>query len=76
MTSRNQDAIMKTTAGLLKLMYPHRTPETLLRYEVEPCLRLATQCRQLVLDQLKIMAPGEFTAPQLSDQLELRTAVG
>ena len=69
MTSRNQDAIMKTTAGLLKLLYPHRTPETLLPAEIEPCLCLATESRQLVLDQLKIMAPGEFIGPQLSDQL-------
>src|SRR6266446_3768661 len=29
MTGRNQDAIKKTTAGLLKLIFPHRTSDTL-----------------------------------------------
>jgi len=28
MTGRNQDAIKKTTSGLLKILFPHRTPET------------------------------------------------
>jgi ATP-dependent Lon protease len=70
MTGRNQDAITKTTAGLLKLLYPHRTPETLLQDELTRCVQLATECRQRVLDQLRIMAPAEFGGPRLESQLE------
>jgi predicted ATP-dependent Lon-type protease len=74
MTGRNQDAIRRTTAGLLKLLYPHRTPETLLREELAPCLTLATECRSLVVEQLARMAPGEFSAAPLSAQYEFRNS--
>jgi len=29
MTGRNQDTIKKTSAGLLKLIFPHRNPQTI-----------------------------------------------
>lgn len=32
-TGRNQDAVKKTTAGMLKLLYPHRTPADLTEQE-------------------------------------------
>jgi ATP-dependent Lon protease len=38
MTGRNQDAIQKTAAGLLKLLYPHRTPENIEPDELQFCL--------------------------------------
>jgi ATP-dependent Lon protease len=66
MTGRNQDAIRRTTAGLLKLLFPHRTPETLLRDEIAPCLELAIECRSRVVEQLAVMAPGEFTRSPLT----------
>jgi ATP-dependent Lon protease len=69
MTGRNQDAITKTTAGLLKLLHPHRTPETLLPSELAPCLDIAVECRQRVLDQLKVMAPAEFSGVDLKGQI-------
>jgi len=28
MTRRNQDGVKKTTAGLLRLLHPHRSPQT------------------------------------------------
>jgi ATP-dependent Lon protease len=62
LTGRNQDAIRKTTAGLLKLIYPHRTAETLTDDELASCLALAFECRQRVIEQLAIQAPGEFQA--------------
>jgi ATP-dependent Lon protease len=60
MTGRNQDALKKTTAGLLKLVFPHRTADDLQPDELQPCLSLATECRQRVLDQLAVMLPEEF----------------
>lgn len=69
MTGRNQDAIKKTTAGLLKLVFPHRTAEDLAREELEPCLALAVECRQRVLDQLAVMLPEEFGGVKLEVQV-------
>ncbi|MBI3966890.1 MAG: endopeptidase La, partial [Chloroflexi bacterium] len=71
MTGRNQDAIRRTAAGLLKLLYPHRTPETLLREELLPCLDLAVECRARVIEQLSRMAPGEFGSVDLRSQYQL-----
>jgi len=59
-TGRNQDAIKKTTAGLLKLIFPHRTAEDLETGELEACLYLATECRRRVVDQLAVMSKEEF----------------
>jgi ATP-dependent Lon protease len=62
MTGRNQDAIKKTTAGLLKLLHPHRTPETLQRQEIEPLVEIALEMRKRVTDQLAKILPAEFSA--------------
>jgi ATP-dependent Lon protease len=62
MTGRNQDAIKKTTAGLLKLLHPHRTPETLQREEIEPLVQIAVEMRKRVTDQLAKILPAEFSA--------------
>ena len=69
LTSRNQDSIRKTTAGLLKLVYPHRDADTLERRELDPCLDIAAECRQRVLEQLAAMAPGEFSAVNLRGEI-------
>jgi ATP-dependent Lon protease len=60
MTGRNQDAIKKTSAGLLKLLHPHSTPETLTREEIEPLIGVALEMRKRVTDQLAIILPAEF----------------
>ena len=60
LTGRNQDAIRKTAAGLLKLIHPHRTADDLPDEELKPCLDLATECRGRVVDQLAVLAPTEF----------------
>lgn len=60
MTGRNQDAIKKTSAGLLKLLYPHATPETLMTRELTPVVEAATEMRRRVTDQLAKMLPAEF----------------
>ncbi len=45
MTGRNQDAIKKTTAGLLKLLHPHRTPDDLTEQEIAPIVEIAVEMR-------------------------------
>ncbi len=58
LTGRNQDSVRKTTAGLLKLLHPHRTPEDLEEDELVPCLELACECRERVIEQLARMPGG------------------
>ncbi len=65
-TGRNQDAIRKIGAGLLKLIYPHRTTDDLQTEELKLCLDLAVESRELVLRQLSVMAPSEFTNATLT----------
>lgn len=60
MTGRNQDAIKKTTAGLLKLLHPHRSPDSVTREELVPLLEIAVEMRKRVTDQLARMLPAEF----------------
>ncbi|HOG48361.1 MAG TPA: BREX system Lon protease-like protein BrxL [Anaerolineae bacterium] len=64
LTGRNQDAVRKTTAGLLKLVYPHRTVDDLEESELAPCLALACEARERVIEQLARMPAGraEFKA--------------
>lgn len=62
MTGRNQDAVKKTAAGLLKLLYPHRrSPESLKREELEWVLEFAVEMRKRVTDQLAVILPAEFS---------------
>ena len=70
-TSRNQNAIQKTAAGLLKLAYPHRDAQTLGAHELEYCVDLAVDSRQRVVDQLSKMSPDEFSIPRLQDSITL-----
>lgn len=60
MTGRNQDAIKKTTAGLLKLLYPHRSPDTLTKDELVPLIEIGVEMRKRVTDQLARILPTEF----------------
>jgi ATP-dependent Lon protease len=60
MTGRNQDAIKKTVAGLLKLLHPHRSPEALTHKEIAPLVEIAVEMRARVTDQLAKMLPAEF----------------
>jgi ATP-dependent Lon protease len=64
LTGRNQDAIRKTTAGLLKLIFPHRTADDLTDDELDLCLNLAAECRARVIDQVAVLAPSEFKSIQ------------
>ena len=62
MTGRNQDAIRKTAAGLLKRIFPHRTAESIEPSELEVCMSLAIESHQRVVSQLAVIAPTEFRA--------------
>ncbi|HOC57647.1 MAG TPA: BREX system Lon protease-like protein BrxL [Verrucomicrobiota bacterium] len=62
MTGRNQDAIKKTTAGLLKLLHPHRSPETVEREAIAALVETAVEMRKRVTDQLAKILPAEFSA--------------
>jgi uncharacterized protein (TIGR02688 family) len=70
MTGRNQDAVKKTAAGLLKLLYPHRrVPESVTPNELKWVLDLAVEMRKRVTDQLAVILPTEFTQVVYSFQL-------
>jgi predicted ATP-dependent Lon-type protease len=47
---------------MLKLLHPHRSPETLKREEIAPLVELAVEMRKRVTDQLAKMLPAEFSA--------------
>jgi ATP-dependent Lon protease len=66
LSGRDQRAIMKTTSGLLKLLFPDsRVPDE----ELEEILLLSCELRQRVRDQLHLMAPGEYDRVKLGVQL-------
>ena len=70
MTGRNQDAVKKTAAGLLKLLYPHRrAPESVTSTELNSVLDLAVEMRKRVTDQLAVILPTEFAQVVYSFQL-------
>jgi len=56
-SGRDQRAAMKTTSGLLKLLYPDGC---IADEELEEVLSLSSELRQRVRDQLHLMAPGEY----------------
>jgi len=59
-TGRNQTAIIKTTSGLLKLIFPQRTVDDLQDGELAMCIELSIECRERVIDQLAVIAGDEF----------------
>ena len=69
MSQRAHDAIQKTGAGLLKLVYPHRTPDDVEPDELQFCLDLAVEMRQRVVEQLQAIAPKEFQKVRLGFEL-------
>jgi ATP-dependent Lon protease len=72
MTGRNQDAIKKTTAGLLKLLYPHRSPDSVTPEEITPLLEVGVEMRKRVTDQLAKIRPSEFTGVEYACNVKQR----
>jgi predicted ATP-dependent Lon-type protease len=66
MGQRDQRSLVRIGSGLLKLMFPHRTAETVESNELKTVLDVAVDLRQRILDQLAIISPGEFGGIQLS----------
>ncbi|HUT58468.1 MAG TPA: BREX system Lon protease-like protein BrxL, partial [Phycisphaerae bacterium] len=60
MTGRNQDAIKKTCAGMLKLLHPHLAPGEVEIEYLREILDFAIEMRQRVVSQLSTMTPQEF----------------
>lgn len=69
MSQRAHDAIQKTAAGLLKLVYPHRTPDDVEAGELKFCMDLALEMRGRVLEQLKRISPKEFQETTIGYEL-------
>jgi len=72
MTGRNQDAIKKTAAGLLKLLHPHLSPDELLPRVAEDLLEIAVEMRKRVIDQLAKLQPSEFAGVTYGYRLQGR----
>jgi len=65
-SGRDQRGIMKTTSGLLKLLYPDGKISDA---ELAEVLLLSTELRQRVREQLHLMAPGEYDRVKLGFKL-------
>ncbi|HEX7376345.1 MAG TPA: BREX system Lon protease-like protein BrxL [Pirellulales bacterium] len=61
MTGRNQDAVKKTVAGMLKLLHPHRKAEELEADVILPLVEFAIEMRKRTTDQLAKVMPAEFS---------------
>jgi ATP-dependent Lon protease len=70
MSQRNQRSLVRIGSGLLKLMFPHRTPETVTNQELTTVLDVAVDLRGRVVDQLAIIAPAEFKGVDLSYKIK------
>jgi ATP-dependent Lon protease len=66
MGQRDQRSLVRIGSGLLKLLYPHKTTETVTYEELTAVLDVAVDLRQRVLDQLVVISPGEFGNIKLS----------
>jgi ATP-dependent Lon protease len=69
MSQRSSAAIGRIASGLLKLVFPHRDADTVQPDEMDWVLSHAVSLRQRVLDQLAIVAPGEFAGDKLQYKL-------
>ena len=59
-TGRNQDSVQKSISGLVKLIFPHKDVDSIGRDELEMCVDLAVEARQIVQNQMAIISPGEY----------------
>jgi ATP-dependent Lon protease len=60
MNQRNQDAVKKTAAGMLKLIHPHHLPGEVPTQVMESVLSFAVEMRKRIIDQMAVMKPAEF----------------
>lgn len=60
MPQRSATAVEHLASGLLKLVYPHRTAETIRPEELKWVMDMAISLRQRVVNELAKISPGEF----------------
>lgn len=60
MNQRNEDAIKKTVAGMLKLLYPNAAAGVVPAETMAAVVDFAVEMRKRVVDQLAIIKPTEF----------------
>ena len=60
MSQRNQRSLVRIGSGLLKLIFPHRTTQTVTTDELKLVLDIAVDLRGRVIEQLAVIAPNEF----------------
>lgn len=70
MGQRDQRSLVRIGSGLLKLVFPHRTAETVESSELKIVLDIAIDLRQRVVDQLAVISPGEFKNTKLSYEIK------
>lgn len=73
MTGRNQDAVKKTVAGMLKLLHPHRAHDELTQEEIAPLVEFAVEMRQRTTNQLAKLLPSEFSNIEFNYKLRFRS---
>ena len=66
MSQRNQRSLVRIGSGLLKLVFPHKTADTVTLKELKTVLDIAVDLRQRVIQQLAVIAPSEFGGIKLS----------
>lgn len=71
MGHRNENAIIKLSSGLLKLIYPDVTIRAIEKHQLKFVVDIAIDLRQRVIDQISIISPQEFQKVSLKDQLRL-----
>lgn len=71
MGNRNQIALTRMASGLLKLACPHALASGVDVEDVDWAMRIATDLRQRVLDQLAIISPGEFRENRMDWDLKM-----
>lgn len=65
MSQRNQRSLVRIGSGLLKLMFPHKTAETVTPDELRVVLDVAVDLRRRVIEQLAVILPSEFSDVKL-----------
>lgn len=68
-TSRNQDSVQKTVSGLIKLIFPHKDVDSIEYDELKLCLDLAVETREIVLNQMAIISPGEYESRSIKAKI-------
>jgi len=66
-SGRDHRSVLKTTSGLLKLLFPDGKVED---EELEEVLKLSCELRQRVREQLHLMAPGEYERVKLGVKIQ------